>query len=72
MNRWTPRWARVLRKEPSVDDTKPSAEGLHKYPPEGRYEGYACTCKPECTYDCKGQCGCRACNASYQDFLSTE
>jgi hypothetical protein len=48
----------------------PTEEGLRRYPPDGRYEGVPCTCKPTCQYNCKGECGCAACRMSYADFLS--
>lgn len=53
----------------------PSAKGMEKYPDEpiGYYDGLPCTCLDSCRSACKGQaCGCEACNASYQDFLSVE
>ena len=55
-----------------MSDKKPTEEGINRYPPDGVYEGFACTCKPECPLSCKGQCGCDACCAAYSDFLSTE
>jgi len=51
---------------------KPSKKGIKKYPPDGYYEGVPCTCKDKCLYNCKGECGCKACKALYQDFLSDE
>lgn len=54
-----------------VDGT-PTCDGIKKYPPNGIYEGYACTCFATCPTACKGQCGCEACSAAYSDFLSCE
>lgn len=56
---------------------EPTAEGIRRYPPDGRYtvndeEGTPCTCKPECPAACKGGCGCDACSEAYGDFLSSE
>ena len=29
-----------------------------------------CTCKEDCIFDCKGECGCESCKERYSDFLS--
>lgn len=50
---------------------KPTQAGAEQYPPDGLYEGIPCTCKWTCV-GCKGECGCDACWAAYQDFLSTD
>jgi len=52
---------------------EPTEEGKVKYPPDGYYSaneipGTPCTCTEECDNNCKGECGCEACNESYQDF----
>jgi hypothetical protein len=53
--------------------TEPTDEGRKRYPPDGIYDlAYPCTCQPSCPFDCKGQCGCKACHAAYGDFLSVE
>ena len=47
----------------------PSAAGIEKYPPDGFYEGDACTCQYQCLKTgCKGGCGCRACYMGWVDF----
>lgn len=54
--------------------TTPTPRGVEKWPPDGYYTangppGDPCTCKPECSYACKGDCcGCVACHNAYQDF----
>lgn len=45
---------------------------LKKIQKENKYEDEKCTCKLSCEQPCKGECGCKACYISYQDFLSTE
>ena len=61
----------------------PTEEGKKRYPPNGVYKGdffaagesnfwEICTCKQKCPDPCKGLCGCKACHASYMDFLSME
>ena len=55
----------------------PTETGIRAYPPDGYYtvdaeEAYPCTCTPDCPPQCKGQCGCEACNCAYQDFLSCD
>lgn len=55
-----------------MSDKQPTDEGKNRYPPDGMYQGEPCTCKPECPYNCKGECGCDACCAAYCDFLDTE
>lgn len=49
------------------DATHPTAQGISRYQPDGRYDGIACTCKPTCEKECLGQCGCMACRAAYED-----
>jgi len=55
---------------------KPTATGMKKYPEGNGYyianepDGPPCTCKESCSYFCKGECGCEACNQAYQDFGS--
>jgi hypothetical protein len=71
-----------LRKRPREVDgltgkmSEPTEEGKKRYPPDGIYDDgagpFVCTCKPECPPACKGKCGCEACHAGYQDFLSCE
>lgn len=43
-----------------------------RYPPDGVYHEAEerCTCRPDCPHDCKGECGCKACDARWQDWLS--
>ena len=60
----------------------PTNEGKRRYPPDGIYKGgfsdkdknfwEVCTCTKGCPDPCKGQCGCKACRACYNDFLSAE
>jgi hypothetical protein len=56
----------------TAQQTAPTPEGLRRYEPDGYYreggEPIPCVCKPECSYACKGECGCKACNAAFQDF----
>lgn len=57
---------------------EPTEEGKRRYPETGGYyivdedERIPCTCKPTCPVGCKGECGCKAEQASYADFLSGE
>lgn len=62
---------------------KPTEEGKIRYPPYGIYKGdffneadndfwEVCTCSQHCPNPCKGQCGCNACNTTWNDFLSME
>jgi hypothetical protein len=48
-------------------------EGMKRHPPNGTYddgcEVHVCTCKPECPYPCKGECGCHACAQRYSEWL---
>jgi hypothetical protein len=60
-----------------ADAEQPTDEGRKRYEADGFYVvdadwRIACTCKPTCPADCKGECGCKACEAAYQDFLSQE
>jgi hypothetical protein len=50
----------------------PTEEGRKRYEPDGYYEGIACICDKQCPVDCKGECGCEACQNAYSDFLSCE
>ena len=61
----------------------PTKEGKKRYPPNGVYKGdffddgessfwEVCTYRSGCPDPCKGLCGCKACHASYMDFLSME
>lgn len=50
--------------------TKPSERGKELHPPFGYYDGIPCTCLKECSYFCKGACGCEACKTAFSDFLS--
>jgi putative endonuclease len=36
------------------------------------YNGILCTCTDQCSSPCKGRCGCNACRACCDDFLSSE
>ena len=53
-------------------DKTPTPEGLTRYEPDGYYaangEQLPCTCFPTCSKTCKGECGCAACHAAFQDF----
>lgn len=52
----------------------PTSVSRKNYPdsvPPGYYEDYPCTCDPQCDDPCKGGCGCEACSASYEDYLSS-
>lgn len=53
---------------------EPSEEGKKRWPENDGYDedGNPCTCKPECPYNCKGECGCKFCAAAWRDFLSEE
>lgn len=54
----------------------PTKKGKEKYPDEpiGYYTANGlnwktpCTCKEECSFSCRGECGCSACSEAYQDF----
>lgn len=51
-----------------VVDRIPSEEGRKRYPPNGiDFNDCACQCKPECSEDCDGSCGCPAHRAQYSD-----
>lgn len=57
------------------DKRTPTKEGLERYPPDGYYrldeeDSEPCTCKTDCPMPCNGQCGCSACDAAYQDWLT--
>ena len=59
-------------------ERKPTKTGVKAYPPNGYYmethfhEEYPCTCTERCGPNCKGECGCKACSACWNDFLSSE
>lgn len=51
---------------------KPTETGIEQYPPDGLYENMPCTCRPNCWLHgnyCKGDCGCPACAAAYDDSI---
>ena len=52
--------------------TGPTEEGKKRFPPNGLYETFPCTCKPECPDPCKDSCKCPACQAEYGDYLSCD
>ena len=59
------------------EQKEPTEEGKKRYSPDGYYrdhptdgERYPCLCTEECMRPCKGECGCPACDASYNDYLS--
>lgn len=49
--------------------TVPSETGKERYYPDGYYDGTPCTCKPDCSSSCKGECGCSACASCYGDHI---
>jgi hypothetical protein len=63
-----------------MTDTKPTAEGLRRYPetqgyhPDRSQEGahpdleLPCTCEKTCASRCAGECGCSACEMQFQEF----
>jgi len=55
-------------KEPTDVGKIKYLEGGGWYIANGRDMEVPCTCTNECTYDCKGECGCEACRQAYQDF----
>lgn len=61
------------RRYNMIDKTKPlpTIEGRDRYPPDGYYDDEPCTCKPDCEFDCKGECNCEACHIAYADSLSS-
>lgn len=61
-----------MRAHVMIDPTKPlpTVEGLDRYPPDGYYEDEPCTCKPDCDFNCRGNCNCEACALAYADYLS--
>lgn len=50
---------------------KSQREGWYQ-PKNDPDEPLPCSCQPSCPSNCKGECGCAACHAAYQDFLSAE
>ncbi len=48
---------------------EPNPTGLKRFPPDGKYSGIPCTCKPECDDPCNGDCGCEACHMAHGDML---
>ena len=59
---------RLAKLQPSPP--QPTDDGLRRWEPFGFYACHACTCLPTCDDPCKGDCGCEACDAAYQDYLS--
>jgi hypothetical protein len=56
------------------DRTKPTDEGMRRYPPEGYFTSHgwlrlACSCNATCYDRCAGECGCEACEQSTRDSL---
>jgi len=53
----------------------PTEFGIKKYPPNGLYEEYPCTCVESCPPKCKSvynkerRCNCLACEFSYIDSI---
>jgi len=45
-----------------------SAETIGEQYPE--YADVICTCRGDCPFNCKGECGCKYCDYMYQDNLS--
>ena len=39
---------------------------------DAKYAVKSCTCKDDCPFNCKGECGCEHCRRAYADFLSME
>jgi len=67
--------ARIFRE--MGDKVEPSARGKEFFPHhEGFWWDYdfeefvPCTCKPECSIDCKGTCGCEAHRREYSSVMS--
>jgi len=61
-----------------MGDKEPSARGKEFFPHhEGFWWDYdfeefvPCTCKPECSIDCKGTCGCEAHRKEYSSVMSS-
>lgn len=62
--------------------TKPTAEGVKRYPQHGFTEdGYyiadsgehiPCTCAAACREECEGECGCEACQRCALDIQHGE
>lgn len=36
------------------------------------YDENVCTCKDTCSFNCKGECGCKACQEAYADYLTED
>lgn len=57
---------------------RPTAQGLARYPETDGYytpavvdaTPIACTCAATCAQPCRGECGCAACAAAWQDWDS--
>lgn len=66
--------ARIFLDEAVLDviAITPTPEGIKRHEPDGYYETdcvrVPCTCTPTCAPVCKGECGCVACHAAFQDF----
>jgi len=58
--------------EPPDPKPQPTEFGLRLYPPDGLYDGEPCTCLSGCWDSCSGKCGCLACGAAYNDYLSSQ
>ena len=50
----------------------PTYEGIDKYPPTGFFDEYPCTCTDDCRLNCHGECGCKACEVSYKEYLELQ
>jgi len=54
---------------------EPTDDGKRRYPPDGLYWidrdwCEPCTCTRHCAKVCRGECGCSACLASFEDSVS--
>ncbi len=55
---------------------QPNEQALRRYPNTGGTytpatqdaEPITCTCKAGCATPCRGECGCRACEAAFEDW----
>jgi len=67
----------ISREEEIFNELKDSFElkliekPEEKYP-DGYYYEFPCICTEKCKDACTGECGCKACAAAYNDFLSVE
>lgn len=66
----------MTRTTTESPDPEPSQTGIERFPPDGYHRNddwlWPCTCKPECSWVCKGDCGCLACDAIYQDAMTLD